>query len=98
MAVSASFLAKVKTSLRISFNNLDDEITSLIEEAILDLTETADIKPFTTDNADALQSGAVISYVSYRYFNDDSYFKAYNDMKEKLALSGKYRGVAPYEE
>lgn len=98
MAVSATFLTKVKTSLRVSFNNLDEEITSLIEEAVLDLTETADIKPFTTNDADALQTGAVISYVSYKFFNDDSYFKAYNDMKEKMALSAKYRSVAPYEE
>lgn len=91
MAVSVGFLAKVKTSLRVTFNNLDDQITSLIEEAILDLTETSDIKPFTTDEADALLTGAVISYVSYKFFNDESYFKAYNDMKEKIALSGKYR-------
>lgn len=98
MDISADFLAKVKLSLRVSFNNFDEQITDLIEEAILDLTETADIQPFTTENADGLQAGAVISYVSYRFFNDESYLKAYNDMKEKMALSGKYRAVALDEE
>jgi len=98
MAVTAAFLAKVKTALRVSFNNLDSQITDLIEEAILDLTATADIKSFTSANADALQQGAVIAYVSYKWFNDDKYFVAYNDMKEKMALSGAYRSVMPDEE
>lgn len=98
MTITADFLAKVKTALRVSFNTLDTQITDLIEEAILDLTETADIKPFTTSEADGLQAGAVIAYVSYRFFNDDSYFKTYNDMKEKMALSGKYGGGASNEE
>lgn len=98
MVITADFLAKVKTALRVSFTNFDEQITDLIEEAILDLTETADIKPFTSDEADGLQTGAVIAYVSYRFFNDESYFKTYNDMKEKMALSGKYRAVAFNEE
>lgn len=98
MAVTATFLAKVKTSIRVSFNNLDAQITDLIEEAILDLTATADIKTFTTADADALQTGAVIAYVSYKWFNDEKYYTAYNDMKEKMALSGKYRSVMTNEE
>lgn len=98
MAVTAAFLAKVKTALRVSFNNLDSQITDLIEEAILDLTATADIKSFTSANADAIQTGAVIAYVSYKWFNDDKYFAAYNDMKTKMAVSGTYRSVMPDEE
>ena len=98
MAVTAAFLAKVKTALRVSFNNLDSQISDLIEEAILDLTATADIKPFTSADADALQTGAVIAYVSYKWFNDDRYFTAYNDMKAKMALSATYRSVMPNEE
>ena len=81
MAVDATFLAKVKTAIRVSFNNLDSQISDLIEEAILDLTATADIKSFTTSNADALQSGAVISYVSWKWYNDDKYKVAYDDTK-----------------
>lgn len=98
MAVDATFLAKVKTALRVSFNNLDGQISDLIEEAILDLTATADIKSFTSANADALQTGAVISYVSWKWFNEDRYLTAYNDIKEKMALSGQYRSVMPDEE
>lgn len=97
MAVSSSFLAKVKLALRVSFNTLDDQITDLIEEAILDLTTTADIKPFTTETADAMQTGAVISYVSYKWFNEEKYFTSYNDMKHKMALSSYYGVVADEE-
>lgn len=95
-----TFLIKVKTALRVSFTNtnIDAQISDLIDEAILDLSETADIKPFTTSDADALQTGAVISYVSYKWFNDEKYFTSYNDMKTKMALSGKYRSVMPDEE
>jgi hypothetical protein len=98
MAVDATFLNKVKTALRVSFNNLDSQISDLIEEAILDLTATADIKSFTTSNADALQTGAVIAYVSWKWLNDDRYYTAYNDMKAKMALSGTYRSVMVDEE
>lgn len=93
MAVDATFLEKVKKELRVSFNTLDGQIGDLIEEAILDLTATADIKSFTTSTADQLQQGAVILYVKYRWFQDDKYLTAYNDMKQKMALSAKYRSV-----
>ena len=98
MAVTDTFKAKVKTALRVSFNNFDSQITDLIESAILDLTETADIKTFTTADADALQTDAVIAYVQYRWFDDDKYFTIYNDMKAKMAISEKYRSVMPNEE
>lgn len=100
MAVTTAFLNKVKTALRVSFTitAIDGQITDLIEEAILDLTQTADIKTFTTADADALQTGAVIAYVSYKWFGDEKYFTAYNDMKTKMALSGKYRSVMSNEE
>ena len=98
MAVDTAFLSKVKTALRVSFNNLDGQISDLIEEAILDLTATADIKSFTSSDADPMQTGAVISYVSYKWFNDEKYLTSYNDMKTKMALSGQYRSVANDEE
>ena len=100
MAVTTAFLGKVKTALRVSFTNtaIDNQITDLIEEAILDLSQTADIKSFTTSDADELQTGAVTSYVAYRWFSDEKYFRIYNDMKEKMALSGKYRSVMTNEE
>ncbi len=100
MAVDTTFLAKVKTALRVSFTDtaIDNQISDLIEAAILDLSETADIKSFTTSNADALQTDAVIAYVKYRWFDDEKFFKAYNDMKDKMAVSGKYRSVMVNEE
>ena len=91
-------LPKVKTALRVTFTSLDTQISDLINEAILDLTATADIKPFTTADADPMQTGAVIAYVSYKWFNEEKYFVAYNDMKTKMALSGAYRSVVPNEE
>ena len=92
-----TMLVKVKTALRVSYTNtnIDNQITDLINEAILDLSETADIKTFTTSTADALQTGAVIAYVSYKWFGEEKYYTAYNDMKSKMALSGKYRSVMP---
>lgn len=100
MAVNSAFLAKVKTSLRVSVTTFDTQISDLIEEAILDLTKTADIKTFTTDanGYDALQYGAVASYVAYKWFNDTKYFDVYNDMKQKMALSGSYRVVVESDE
>lgn len=98
MAVDTSFMNKVKLALRVSFTNLDEQISDLIEEAILDLTATADIKTFDTASADALQTGAVIAYVSYKWFGDEKYFTSYNDMKTKMALSGAYRSVMTDEE
>ena len=100
MAVTTAFLTKVKTALRVSYTDtaIDNQITDLIEEAILDLTETADIKTFTSADADALQTGAVITYVQYKWFDDEKFFTIYNDQKTKMALSGKYRSVMPDEE
>ena len=98
MAVNQSFLAKVKLSLGVSYPDFDVEISDLIEEAILDLTQTADIKPFTTDEADPLQTGAVKAYVAYRFKDDEKFFVTYNDMKTKLALSKQYRSVMVDEE
>lgn len=100
MAVTTAFLNKVKTALRVSFTvtALDTQITDLIEEAILDLTATADIKTFTTSDADPMQTGAVIAYVSYRWFNDERYKTSYEDLKAKMALSKHYRSVMLDEE
>lgn len=98
MAVSTTYLAKVKMSLRVTSNTFDTQISDLIEEALLDLTKTADIKTFAFDSADALQSGAIIAYVAYKWFNDVKYFDVYNDMKQKMAISGHYRSVIVNEE
>ena len=98
MAVSTTYLAKVKMSLRVTATTFDTQISDLIEEALLDLTKTADIKTFAFDSADALQSGAIIAYVAYKWFNDSKYFDVYNDIKQKMAISGHYRSVMVNEE
>ena len=98
MAVSSTYLAKVKLSLRVTSTTFDSQISDLIEEALLDLTTTADIQTFAFDSADALQNGAIIAYVSYKWFNDEKYFLCYNDMKQKMALSSHYRSVMTNEE
>lgn len=98
MAVSTTYLAKVKMSLRVTATTFDTQISDLIEEALLDLTKTADIKTFAFDSADALQTGAIIAYVAYKWFNDVKYFDVYNDMKQKMAISGHYRSVMVNEE
>jgi hypothetical protein len=100
MAVTTAFLSKVKTALRVSYTDtaIDNQISDLIEEAILDMTETADIKTFTSADADSLQTGAVIAYVQYKWFDDEKFFTIYNDQKTKMALSGKYRSVMRNEE
>lgn len=98
MAVSANYLQKVKMSLRVTADTFDSQISDLIEEAKLDLTNTADIRTFEFDVADQLQSGAVIAYVAYKWFDDDKYFAVYNDMKQKMALSSRYRSVMVDEE
>lgn len=98
MAVSANYLAKVKMSLRVTTDVFNPQITDLVEEARLDLTNTADIKTFDFDEADQLQTGAVIAYVAYKWFDDSKYFTVYNDMKQKMAISKKYRSVMIDEE
>ena len=90
MAVPSTYLAKVKMALRITSNAFDTQLEDLCEEALLDLTQTADIKTFDFNSIDALQSGAVISYVAYRWFDDIKYFDAYNDLKTKMLISSAY--------
>lgn len=72
----------------------DTEFQRYIDAAILDLTETTDIKDFTAENADALQKEAVITYALYSFEKDpvrkDKYKIAYDDLKEKMLMSSKY--------
>lgn len=70
------------------------EMQRYVDAAILDLTETTDIKAFTALTADALQSEAVIAYALYSFEKDptrkDKYKVAYNDLKAKMLMSSKY--------
>lgn len=95
MAVDSGFLTKVKLSLRKTDTTFDSQIEDLIEEAILDLTSTANIKEFSTATADAFQTGAVTCYVQYKWFSDEKFLVMYNDHKSKMAVSSVY---SDYEE
>lgn len=95
MKVDSNFLAQVKQSLRCTDSNFDSQIARLIDEAIRDLTATANIKAFTTETADSYQQGAVICYVQYKWYKDESYLVMYNDHKAKMAISSVY---SDYEE
>lgn len=91
MPQTQTMLEKVKLSLRISSTSFDSQINGLIDAAILDLTKFADIKAFSTSDADAIQTNAVIAYVSYNWFKDEKYLTAYNNLKMQMSTSSYYR-------
>lgn len=74
--------------------SLELEFQRYIDEAILNLVSTTDIRPFTAADADALQKGAVIAYAHYRYELDVSrkqeYKRVFDNLKEQMNLSSKY--------
>lgn len=92
-----ALIDEVRFSLRINTTNntlVDQELTRYINAAILDLTETTDIRDFTAESADGLLKDAVILYASFMFEKDvarKQEFKAlYDDLKEKLSMSKKY--------
>lgn len=70
------------------------EMQRYVDAAILDLTETTDIKTFQASDADALQKEAIIAYALYSFEKDparkDKYKVAYDDLKTKMLMSSKY--------
>lgn len=95
-----AFLDDVRFSLRITVSNnaaLNTEIQRWIDEAVLDLTKTTDIRDFTIETADALLKGAVIDYCHFRYdaepSNKQFYKDSYDSAKEKLLMSSEYSNV-----
>ncbi len=73
---------------------LETELSRYINAAILDLTQTTNIKPFTALTADDLQKEAVILYACFMFERDtgrkDQYKRLYDDLKTKLSLSSDY--------
>lgn len=99
-----ALIDEVRFSLRISTTddtNINTELNRYISEAILDLTKTSDIKPFTADEADALQKGAIIDYCHFKFERDsvmkDKYREAYESAKTKLLLSSYYSTMGAAE-
>ena len=92
-----ALIDEVRFSLRINTTNntlVNQELTRYINAAILDLTETTDIRDFTAESADGLLKDAVILYASFMFEKDvarkQEYKTLYDDLKEKLSMSKKY--------
>lgn len=92
-----ALIDEVRFSLRINTTNntlVNQELTRYINAAILDLTETTDIRDFTAESADGLLKDAVILYASFMFEKDvarkQEYKALYDDLKEKLSMSKKY--------
>lgn len=95
-----AFIDDVRFSLRISITTnsaLNNEIQRWIEEAVLDLTNTSDIRSFDIETADALLKGAVIDYCHFKYEADTTvkrlYKESYDSAKTQLLMSSVYSNV-----
>lgn len=90
-----AILDEAKTALRLTTNDtaLTAEVQRLIDEAVIDLTVSADIKAININSLDAYEKGAIITYVKWKWFEDDKYRAPYEDIKAKMALSYKYRDI-----
>lgn len=78
-------LEEVKTDLRISFDDLDEDIESNIAAALLDLG----IAGVATAELDALSKRAVKLFCRWQYNFDgraDKYAEAYHQLKITLSL------------
>lgn len=93
-----AFIDEAKTALRLSTENeaITAEVQRYIEEAVLDLTTTADVAEFNIETADALLKGAVLTYVSMKWHESreqnitERLAVVYADYKARLAMSSKY--------
>lgn len=78
-------VTEVKTALRITHENLNDEIQSTIDAAILDLMSAG----MDGTGSDPLVDMAVKLYAKWQYDycgKGEQYGKAYGDLKTVLAL------------
>ena len=83
-------LSDVKTALRVTTTEFDNEITSLMNACLLDLKLSGIVVP-TSD--DELINIAVITYVKTRFGNPDNYDKlktSYDEQKAQLSMATGY--------
>ena len=83
-------LNDVKTALRVTTTEFDNEITSLMNGCLLDLKLSGVVIP-TSD--DELINIAVITYVKARFGNTDNYDKlktSYDEQKAQLSMATGY--------
>lgn len=85
-------IEEVKAAIRVTSSNLDDEVQSTIDAALLDLG-TAGVQAVD----DSLVGQAVKQYARW-YFNymgkAEQYQRAYTDLKSALSLIPEYNGGA----
>jgi uncharacterized phage protein (predicted DNA packaging) len=82
-------LDDVKLALRITTDQFDDEITMLIQSALLDLG----IAGVITTATDSLIKLAVITYVKMHFGNPENYDrlkKSYDEQKAQLQMATGY--------
>lgn len=82
-------LEEVKLALRITTSQFDDEITMLIQSALLDLG----IAGVITTTTDSLIKLAVITYVKMHFGNPENYDrlkKSYDEQKAQLQMATGY--------
>ncbi|WHP43832.1 head-tail connector protein [Lysinibacillus boronitolerans] len=86
-------LNKIKQSLRITHNSLDNEIQDLIDAARADLRISGVVKLDETDSL-IIRAITVYSKANFGLDNADSekYQQSYDSLKTHLALSGEYNG------
>lgn len=89
ITVSAEVLAKVKTALRITTSEFDDELTDLIDAALLDLNIAGADGP-NVELTNALALRAVITYCKMHFGEPDEYDrlkKSYDEQKAQLSMA-----------
>lgn len=86
-------LSKVKLALRVSGDIFNDEVSSLIEAAKIDMI-AGGVASRAVDMPDAMVERAIVLYAKANYgmANPDSekYDDAYHNVREKLSLSGEH--------
>lgn len=94
MAISDSYLASVRLSVRNTSTAFDSEITDLINAARADLVLGGVLESKAADETDPLILQAISTYVKAEFGldNDDSekYRASYKEQKNGLALSETY--------
>lgn len=100
MAITEGLLAKVKASIRISHNALDDDLSDTIDACLADLRLCGLLgeKLDTTQELDPLILNAVKLYCKKEYTDDPvkaaRYQEGYDNLKSSLMMAEGYR----YEE
>ena len=88
-----NLLAKVKLALRIVTDDFDEELTDLIEAALLDL-EIAGVSEH--EITDALVIRAVITYCKAHFGEPDEYDRLKKSYDEQKAQMGMHTGYTDW--